>query len=880
MAYQPKSYRKFVATAATATLVASAIAPAAMASSHFEDVAPKYKDAVDYLVNNGISQGTTESTFGTHENIKRGDLAIWLAKALKLDTASAPASGFEDTAGTRYDAYVSVLKSKGYISGKSTTEFAPNATVTRGEMAIMLSNAYDLKSDVATSFTDAVGNYKTAIQGLYAYEVTSGKTETTFGTSQNITRGDLAIFLKRAAEVVKTPQVVSVSAVNAKQIEVTFNKAIDSTSILDIDGTLKAGVFTVSTISGNAAVVSDSSVATLSADGKTLTISTSSSTFAGEYVLKTTLNTLKDQQGNFLPVYTSSVFKAEDKVAPTVVSTTKLSANVTRVQFSEPLTNEGSWSFTQSGGSSAIVNVDATNIAKGYVDLTINDSTVTAGEAVVATVIGARDFALNLANPNPFTVNFSKGSADGIKPVISSITPLGLNKFEVKFSEEVMNFDATDISIDGIVRIADAGVVGTVEGTEAIITKDSTDKTKYVVEVLPQTAGYHTVAIAADGVTDLSGELNTAYSRIVTFSADTTAPKLVKNEVKKATDGFEYLHLTFDEAVTLNAINALTATEVKNFVTTNGTIDLTGLTAVSADNKEYKVKLADVEFDTDSTTPVALSNGGVYTVALGGSVDDGANNLAATSITFARGTDAPTVDQTVSSVSSVEGSPSKVKVLFGQALDGTSATNVANYSVSGTVVEKAEILAADGGQTVTLTLKSGTNTLTGARNITIAGVKTKDGKALATPYTGTVSLVENVDPTYTASLVTVADGADADVTPELYVKLTFSEYIGDSVLLDAIEAADFKVTYNGTDLGDGFEGVFASTADAAIASGTAYNTLYLKLDETAVTDISKAVVVSVLASDIVDVIATTDDTALVAADIKGNVVVSGNVQAQ
>ena len=154
MAYQPKSYRKFVATAATATLVASAIAPVAGAASNFEDVAPKYKDAVDYLVNNNITQGTSATLFGTHDNIKRGDLAIWLAKALKLDTASAPASGFEDTAGTRYDAAVSVLKAKGIVSGKSETSYAPSAYVTRGEMAIMLSRAYDLSSDTKAPFSD------------------------------------------------------------------------------------------------------------------------------------------------------------------------------------------------------------------------------------------------------------------------------------------------------------------------------------------------------------------------------------------------------------------------------------------------------------------------------------------------------------------------------------------------------------------------------------------------------------------------------------------------------------------------------------------------------------------------------------------------------
>lgn len=197
MAYQPKSYRKFVATAATATLVASAVAPAALAASSFTDVAPKYKEAVDYLFDNGITQGKTEELFGTHQNITRGELAIWLTRALQLETEGAAPSGFEDTAGTYYDAHVSVLKEEGILDGLSADEFGVNAFVTRGQMAKLLSNAYGLTSEVEAPFED-MGQWAPYINGLYAYEITSGKTEELFGTGEAITRGDLAIFMFRA----------------------------------------------------------------------------------------------------------------------------------------------------------------------------------------------------------------------------------------------------------------------------------------------------------------------------------------------------------------------------------------------------------------------------------------------------------------------------------------------------------------------------------------------------------------------------------------------------------------------------------------------------------------------------------------------------------
>ena len=120
MAYQSKSYKKFIATAATATLVASAIAPAAMAAS-FTDVSEKYQNAVDFVVSKGAN-GMSETTFGVHENIKRVDAAILLVKVLGLDYENAAPSGFTDVP-ERGVQYVNALKEAGITNGVSATKF-------------------------------------------------------------------------------------------------------------------------------------------------------------------------------------------------------------------------------------------------------------------------------------------------------------------------------------------------------------------------------------------------------------------------------------------------------------------------------------------------------------------------------------------------------------------------------------------------------------------------------------------------------------------------------------------------------------------------------------------------------------------------------------
>lgn len=223
MAYQPKSYRKFVATAATATLVATAVSPAAAAG--FSDVSDKYKEAVDFVVSKGVN-GTTSSTFGTSETISRVDAAVMLAKVLGLDTENAPAAGFTDVP-ARAQGAVNALKAEGITNGKTTTTFGATDKITRGELAVWIQKGFDLEGTADVNFTDVSDKYAAAVSALVANEITSGTSATTFGTTANAKRGDFALFLHRAAEGV-APGVVGVSAITTNKVTVAFNKEVAS----------------------------------------------------------------------------------------------------------------------------------------------------------------------------------------------------------------------------------------------------------------------------------------------------------------------------------------------------------------------------------------------------------------------------------------------------------------------------------------------------------------------------------------------------------------------------------------------------------------------------------------------------------------------------
>lgn len=817
MANQPKNYKKFVATAATATLVASAIVPVASAASFSDIEGNTHADAIKALSDAGIIKGYEDGTFKPNAEINRGQtvklLGRWLeTKGYKVPEDWNTKQRFNDLPVNAADQelvkYAALVKDAGVFNG-SNGNLNYSQPMQRQQMAVVLVRAIktiegiDLIQDYkAAGFQSSIKDLDKAfstenVEAITALEYAGITVVENFNPTSAITRGQFASFLNRTINY-ETPvaKVVSVSAINGAQLQVKFSKPVEKSSVIDSDDTLKAGVLTITKIDGTGSVTIDgNSLASLSDDKKTLTITVTAGALNSlRYVASVPENTIQTTEGKYIEKFTSEILSATDAAAPTITKIETINASKVRVHFSEPLASAGNWTFKLADNTTPTVTPDTTNINKGYVDLTI-DAAVAAGKEITATIIGAADYANNLVNPNPATIKFVKGQLDGVKPTVSSITPLGLNKFEVKFSEEVQGFDGSDIKIDTTtLNDVSAGNPANLEAGEAKVTQDKDDKTKYTVELgTAVTAGIHTVTILANGVSDLSGETNDAYSKVVEFKADTTAPKLVSSEIKKE-NGVEYLYLTFDETVTVGTVNALSAKQLKDYVTTSGTIDLSGLTAVNnTDNKQYKVALNAVTFTPSGGAAAALSNGASYTVTLENIADTNSNSLAKTTITFTRGTDTDTNKPSiVTTFDAAETSPlvasngvkvidnDTIQVQFDRALDGASATNKNNYRVNGLAVESATLLP---NNVVELKLAADTNALTGLRNVTISGVKSKDGVLMDT-FTANEYLVENVKP-YVVSAALV----DTDK-----IKVTFSE----AVTVSTVGAEDFEVLVGST----------------------------------------------------------------------------------
>ncbi|MUV06736.1 hypothetical protein GOP80_06060 [Planococcaceae bacterium Storch 2/2-2] len=190
--------KKSVALLATTAVVATAVAPVQGAT--FSDVNDRYKDAVHYLVSQNITNGTSATTFGTDETIKRVDAAVMIAKALKIDGKQAKDANFKDVP-NRAKPYVNGLKEKGIINGKTATTFGADDNITRGEIAMILQRAYRLEGKANVTFSDVGARYKKAVEALVAHQITNGVGKGKFGTDQAVKRGDFAFFLYKVAHL-------------------------------------------------------------------------------------------------------------------------------------------------------------------------------------------------------------------------------------------------------------------------------------------------------------------------------------------------------------------------------------------------------------------------------------------------------------------------------------------------------------------------------------------------------------------------------------------------------------------------------------------------------------------------------------------------------
>lgn len=184
-------------TTTTATTTETAVSFTDVASGAY------YYDAVQWAVSQEITSGLTSTTFGPDQSCTRAQAVTFLYRAAGEPDVTGAENPFTDVSSSDYY-YNAVLwaVAQGITSGTTATTFSPNDTCTRSQIVTFL---YRQAGQPAVSgsagFADVSSGeyYASAVAWAVNEEITSGTSDTTFAPNNVCTRGQIVTFLYRAA---------------------------------------------------------------------------------------------------------------------------------------------------------------------------------------------------------------------------------------------------------------------------------------------------------------------------------------------------------------------------------------------------------------------------------------------------------------------------------------------------------------------------------------------------------------------------------------------------------------------------------------------------------------------------------------------------------
>lgn len=169
---------------------------------------------VDCVFNTGITGGFSDGTYRPAAAVRRDQMAAFIARTLIQGGASLPAAsdqGFTDIGSNIHADDINRLAAAGVVMGTSPTTFGPAQRVRRDQIASFVLRAVALADGVAVTelqseqdrFTDvASGNgHRPNINGAAALGLVNGRAPRTYDPAASARRDEMASFLIRTLSV-------------------------------------------------------------------------------------------------------------------------------------------------------------------------------------------------------------------------------------------------------------------------------------------------------------------------------------------------------------------------------------------------------------------------------------------------------------------------------------------------------------------------------------------------------------------------------------------------------------------------------------------------------------------------------------------------------
>ena len=169
----------------------------------FVDVATGsyYEDAVDWAVETGITKGTDDTHFSPDGICTRAQAVTFLWRTAGSPASKTSAMPFTDVpVGSYYYDAVLWAVENGITKGTSDTTFSPNMTCTRAQIvAFLWRSEKSPAAGTANPFADvkSTAYYADAVLWAVKENITKGTTNTTFSPDADCTRAQIVTFLWR-----------------------------------------------------------------------------------------------------------------------------------------------------------------------------------------------------------------------------------------------------------------------------------------------------------------------------------------------------------------------------------------------------------------------------------------------------------------------------------------------------------------------------------------------------------------------------------------------------------------------------------------------------------------------------------------------------------
>lgn len=502
-------------------------------SHHFYEAVMKYTAA-------GMIGGYSDGTFKPGQNITRQDAAKLLALVLDLDTKNVSDPGFKDISKTSpYYSYIAALVEEGIISGYEDNTFRPNESLTRAQMAKIIVLGFSLEEmpSVRLPFSDINSKqwHIEFVRSLYAHEITTGTTPTTFSPNALVTRGQMASFVFRSEAFVVPKVDENQVAVDAAVAQLKEGAVTVSKGPLATDENKLAAVQKYA-----ASLITEKGITVKVAQGKT----------AGNYVVTLT-------KGDATAEKTLAItfdYAADDRFVTDVKA---VNAKQVEVKFATPVTkttvldssnNVRNIAFTMVSGSTVNPGQFTGSLSEDGKTLTITAQWVFDGEYAVKTtdaiqaVAGGKfeEYTAILKAKDDVAPKFVSGSATA---------KTSTNSFSVLFDEPVNA----------------SGVIAYVNDLAATVANDPSNPNRLNVTASKQVAAGTTATVKLLNVKDYKNNIVSPnpVEASITISADTVAPTV--KDVKVI--GENRVEVTYDKEMTIASF-----TGKARLVQSNGTV--------------------------------------------------------------------------------------------------------------------------------------------------------------------------------------------------------------------------------------------------------------------------------------------------------------------